>query len=266
MTKTLVGSGLTSQTPFAHFVRESSSWKTSETTYELGSKEFSRTLPTSGSMRSGALFSQPKLEPRISVSDSSSSHGLPTPAARDWKNGKSNLHGTNSRPLNEVVLTLLPTPQANIATNGGSQHPDKRRAGGHSVSLQDVVEHLLATPRASDGEKGGPNQCNSRGQYDALPGQVHESRFQKYQAAVDRWTAVYGHEPPTPTLPDGRGGNHRLNPSFSQWMMGAMHVHLEPLDRKQRLQAIGNAVQPQTAHAAYSQLLARKDAQWTSSN
>lgn len=36
---------------------------------------------------------------------------LPTPAARDWKSGKSNQHGKNSRPLNEVIL--LPTPKAN---------------------------------------------------------------------------------------------------------------------------------------------------------
>jgi len=33
----------------------------------------------------------------------------PTPTARDWRSGKSNLHGTNARPLNEVVL-LWPTP------------------------------------------------------------------------------------------------------------------------------------------------------------
>lgn len=31
---------------------------------------------------------------------------LPTPAARDWKSGESNLIGTNSRPLNEVIVNL----------------------------------------------------------------------------------------------------------------------------------------------------------------
>jgi hypothetical protein len=39
----------------------------------------------------------------------------PTPAARDWKNGKSNLHGMNARPLNEVVT---------LAENGGSLNPN----------------------------------------------------------------------------------------------------------------------------------------------
>jgi hypothetical protein len=34
--------------------------------------------------------------------------------------------------------------------NGGSQHPDKRRAGGHGPTLADQVEHLLPTPRTGD--------------------------------------------------------------------------------------------------------------------
>jgi hypothetical protein len=81
-----------------------------------------------------------------------------------------------------------------LAINGGSQHPDKRKAGGHGPTLADEVEHLLPTPRASDtgtpgrrasegfrpplsqvvipllptprasdGEKGGPNQRGSKG-------------------------------------------------------------------------------------------------------
>jgi len=82
--------------------------------------------------------------------------------------------------------------------NGGSQHPDKRKAGGHGPTLADEVEHLLPTPtvgmmmggsmtrsgsrngekllpgvakdlallptpRASDGPNGGPNQRGSKG-------------------------------------------------------------------------------------------------------
>lgn len=41
----------------------------------------------------------------------------------------------------------LPTPDA--YPRGGSQHPDKRIAGGHAVSLQDVAEWVLCSqPRA----------------------------------------------------------------------------------------------------------------------
>jgi hypothetical protein len=51
--------------------------------------------------------------------------------------------------------SLLKTPTAQLAVNGGSQHPDKRRAGGHGPTLADEVEYLLPTPAAmnpNDGE------------------------------------------------------------------------------------------------------------------
>ncbi|MEV4909235.1 hypothetical protein AB0N46_31880 [Streptomyces albidoflavus] len=129
-------------------------------------------------MRSGALYARRR-------------SALPTPAA-----------GSSSSPL-------LKTPTAQLAINGGSQHPEKRKAGGHGPTLADEVEHLLPTPtasdsthtanfrpdgtpyskgygptlldaarhllptpRASDGEKGGPNQRGSKGDL-ALPAVAH---------------------------------------------------------------------------------------------
>ncbi|MGW5925501.1 hypothetical protein ACWF2L_04525 [Streptomyces anulatus] len=56
---------------------------------------------------------------------------------------------------------LLKTPTANLAVNGGSQHPDKRKQGGHGPTLADEVEHLLPTPRASD--TGTPGRRASEG-------------------------------------------------------------------------------------------------------
>ncbi|MFI6344942.1 bifunctional DNA primase/polymerase [Streptomyces sp. NPDC050560] len=53
---------------------------------------------------------------------------LRTPAARDWKSGASNLLGTNSRPLNEVVVNLLPTPKASDGPHGG---PNQRESAGN---------------------------------------------------------------------------------------------------------------------------------------
>lgn len=47
-------------------------------------------------------------------------------------------------------LTLLKTPTSQLAVNGGSQHPDKRKAGGHGPTLADEVEHLLPTPVVND--------------------------------------------------------------------------------------------------------------------
>lgn len=60
--------------------------------------------------------------------------------------------GSNSHKAGNVVglgnqvLSLLPTPGAYDGERGGSQHPDKRRDGGHSVTLQDVAEHLQLLP------------------------------------------------------------------------------------------------------------------------
>ena len=70
---------------------------------------WSETWPASGMTRSGALSELPTLVPRTSVSGSS----------------------------------LLATPQANLGSCGGSQPPEKRREGGHSVSIADQIEHLV---------------------------------------------------------------------------------------------------------------------------
>ena len=49
-----------------------------------------------------------------------------------------------SAPLtSESACSLLATPQANLGSCGGSQPPEKRREGGHSVSLADQIEHLV---------------------------------------------------------------------------------------------------------------------------
>lgn len=51
-------------------------------------------------------------------------------------------HPTQEHPTNAPACSLLATPTANLGTCGGPQHPDKRRLGGHSVSLQDQVSAL----------------------------------------------------------------------------------------------------------------------------
>lgn len=98
-------------------------------------------------------------------------HLLPTPVATPSGNTPEN--HLSKKPGRKVVTDLailvendllesggrlLPTPSANQATNGGSQHPEKRKAGGHQVSLSDITEHvLLPTPKASDGVFAAPS-------------------------------------------------------------------------------------------------------------
>ena len=81
---------------------------------------YSETWPRSGSMRNGAVFA-----PKTSVHPTAGSECSSSPG-------------------------LLRTPTAQLADNGGSQHPDKRKAGGHGPTLADEVEHLLPTPQAHD--------------------------------------------------------------------------------------------------------------------
>lgn len=88
------------------------------------SEPFLETWPASGSMRSGSAFRRPEWAPPTSANGASSPRG-----------------------------PLLKTPTSNLGANGGSQHPDKRRAGGHGPTLKDEVEHLLPTPDATHGRK-----------------------------------------------------------------------------------------------------------------
>lgn len=67
---------------------------------------------------------------------------LPTPIVSDGTGGPKQLEGARFAPQMREITQLLPTPGAYDGERGGSQHPDKRRAGNHSVSIQDVAEHL----------------------------------------------------------------------------------------------------------------------------
>ena len=101
----------TSVPPLASWNADRDLWETIQqaSLFSELSDVYSETWPTSGSMRSGTAYALPMLEHPTADSESS------------W---------------------LLPTPSASVGVNGGSQHPDKHRAGGHSVQLHDVIEHL----------------------------------------------------------------------------------------------------------------------------
>lgn len=82
---------------------------------------------------------------------------LPTPRIGGTQHPERSLDARGGRPRTHlptgVAHALLPTPDAYQGSRGGSQHPDKRRAGGHSVSLADTAEHaLLPTPKATNNE------------------------------------------------------------------------------------------------------------------
>ena len=119
------------------------------------SEPFSETWPTSGMTRGGSAYELQTWEHLMAASASSSSPVLPTPQARDGKGetarvaypGRVRTKASESLP---DAMALLKTPTSQLAVNGGSQHPEKRREGGHGPTLADEVEHLLPTPQAHD--------------------------------------------------------------------------------------------------------------------
>lgn len=89
-------------------------------------------------------------------SESSSTPGrlLSTPVASDGGTDRGSSAGWG---LRDETRRLFKTPTSNLGVNGGSQHPDKRKAGGHGPTLADEVEHLLPTPAARDWKSGESN-------------------------------------------------------------------------------------------------------------
>lgn len=209
-------------------------------------------------------------------------HLLPTPVAQP--SGNSPEEHLRKKPGRSVVTDLsiiaefgliesggrlLPTPDAYSGTRGGSQHPDKRRDGGHTVSLADVTEHaLLGTPRTAQGvmnDLRDPGVIgNPRGRLEdqvALMPTSRASDWGPYAAAIHRWEQIIGRPAPSPVRHDGKGGKARLNPELTEWMMGWPAGWVtDPsigLSRAEQLKACGNGVVPQQAAFALRLLLAR---------
>ena len=154
---------------------------------------------------------------------------LPTPMTSEGR--QTNSPGgwnRNTPPLGTMVHSiLLPTPDAYAGERGGSQNPDKRKAGGHTVSLADQTE------------KG--------------------TDWGKFAPAIERWEQVIGREAPSPTKPDGKDGAHRLSSKLTEWMMGLPDGWITSvgLSRNEELKACGNGVVPQQAALALSMLLGK---------
>jgi DNA (cytosine-5)-methyltransferase 1 len=109
--------------------------------------------------------------------------------------------------LTGISAGLLKTPTAQLAVNGGSQHPDKRRAGGHGPTLADQVEHeLLPTPMTGYSQRTPEEWRAGR---PAGNGSVRER--------IGDLAIVAEHLLPTPTAADGERASatyERGNPTL----------------------------------------------------
>ena len=130
---------------------------------------------------------------------------------------------------------MLPTPEASLGAHRRDygQPPEVRRAGGHSVSTADVARGI-----SDAGGDWGP-----------------------YAAAITRWEAVTGRPAPAPVRHDGKGDKPRLNPEFTEWMMGWpagwVTAPAIGLTRAGQLKACGNGCVPQQVVGALSILWPR---------
>jgi hypothetical protein len=141
-------SGRTSATPFAYFDRDTSSWRTFQQSLPLeNSPEPPQAWPHSGTWGLGCAYALPTSEHPTAAPGSSSL--LPTPNTMEAMDPRSDEALQRAKQvggcsnLKDVIPRLLKTPTAQLAVNGGSQHPDKRKLGGHGPTLADEVEHLL---------------------------------------------------------------------------------------------------------------------------
>lgn len=157
-------------------------------------------------------------------------------------------------------VKTLPTPDSYQANRDGSQHPDKHRAGGHSVALADVVEHTLTkeqylpTVLTSDGNAGGPSDLNMENASLRCLAR-YETNWGPYQAAITRWENIT-RPAPNPTIPGP--GYPRLSLEFTEWMMGLPQGWITDtpgITRAEAIRACGNGVVPQQAEAALRALL-----------
>ena len=171
-------------------------------------------------------------------------------------------HGHAQPSAGGPDLTLIPTPTAQLAINGGSQHPDKRKAGGHGPTLADEVEHLLPTPSVADAAGGHERRGGKRGGELLLKGLAkhgHLDRFGRYAQAIASHERLAGRPAPSPTEP-GAKGKPRLSSSFVEWMMCLPEgwvTDVPGLSRSEQLALLGNGVVPPQAAAALRHLLER---------
>ena len=204
---------------------------------------------------------------------------LPTPAAMNPNDGESvetweaRRQRTKERVGNgngfgtplSIAVQLLPTPAANLGSNGGPQHPDKRRAGGHSVSIEDAVHGLALLPldrsdectdgfavgSVADSSERTPGQSDAPGAATASGGSTR-SRWGDYAAAIASHERLTGRPAPNPTEP-GANGKPRLSARFVEWMMclpDGWVTDVPGITRNEALKALGNGVvTPQAVHA-----------------
>jgi len=139
------------------------------------------------------------------------------------------------------AVRMLPTPMATDWKNG---LPGK---GTTFKNLKSEVK-LLPTPLTTDGKGTSPADSRRKS-----PGMRAAKYFDwdKFQPAIDRWEKVIGRPAPVPMV------DEKLNPKFTEWMMGLPEGWITDIDISwaNQIKACGNGVVPQAAKEALARLI-----------
>ena len=161
---------------------------------------------------------------------------------------------------------LLPTPKARDANAEGFE-AGLRRSTPSLPTMAKVIDdpELLGTPRVSSRHHSSKQVAAGAPKFrledQVVAGHQDIINWGKFEPAIRRWERIIGRQAPPPTRPDGTNGSHRLNPVFTEWMMGLPEGWLTGigLSRNNELKACGNGVVPQQAALALRRMLAIVD-------
>lgn len=153
------GCSLSFETSFATYDPATSSWRTSQQSLFEDSTPFSGRWPSSGSMRSGAVFERPTLARHISATAGGASPGTPsawpTAQAADGERGSKTLMRGPGNPTLRGAALLWQTPY-------GFNGQDKDGGYGTGGEFEKSVK-LWATASASVANEGeGPKTWRAR--------------------------------------------------------------------------------------------------------
>ena len=180
---------------------------------------------------------------------------LPTPSAADGGGGHLTRSGDRGGEL------LLPGIARAYGSGGLLPTPTAQDHKGHNQRQDEtcLTGALLPTPAASDATGGGRHPDARVGHTSQIidAALLHgTAAWGKYAPAIRRWEQVT-RPAPSPTEPN-RNGNPRLNPAFSEWMMGwpaGWVTDVPGISRNDQLRIIGNGVVVMQAVSAFQWLL-----------
>jgi len=179
---------------------------------------------------------------------------LPNPTVSDQYTDNLKSSQQTDGSLHSVTLAQLVNRPDLLPTTTASDWKGANRSGSGSASsngIATVAEKLLPTPLTTDYKQNGSPGTLARNS-PQLGAIVHKTNWGRFAPAIHRWETVTGNPAPAPTIPDGRDGQHRLNPAFTEWLMGLEPGWITdvPITRNEQLKACGNGVVPQQAALA----------------